>query len=207
MLTNKTAESPAQRRRSKTRQEILEVAHTIIKEQGMEALTMRTLADKMDYTPAALYKYFHGKEDILEGLRREGWTLFRSMQAQAAQKPLAPPELLQALGQAYQNFASQYPEYYLLMFDSIETAPRSFAELMTNPDLKRVTDLIQDAIDRGYFKLPPGVTALHVRLLIWFTSHGMAMLKLTQMRECQPEFEAVSREAAAAFIQLIVKRP
>ncbi len=205
VLTDKNA-SPAQRRRSKTRQEILATAHAILKAKGLDGLTMRTLADEMDYSPAALYKYFRDKEEILEGLRQEGWALFRAMNAEAARAPLAPPDLLKALGRGYQDFASEYPEYYLLMFTSAHTAPHNLDEITSRPDFKRMTELVQSAIDQGAIEVPPGVTALQIRFLIWFVSHGMAMLNLTLMSECQPEFEAVSREAIDALTELLVKK-
>ena len=196
--------SPAKRRHSKTRHDILAAAHALLKEKGIDGLTMRELADRMDYSPAALYKYFHDKEAILEGLRQEGWSLLRAANAEAAVSPLAPPELLKALGRAYQEFAARYPELYLLMFTS-SVAPHSLADITDRPDFKRVTDLVQAGIDQGDFELPEGVTALQVRLLIWFVSHGMAMLKLTLLRECQVEFKAASQKAIDAFVELIVK--
>ncbi len=206
MFATHKNDSPAERRVAKTKQEILAAAHAILKAKGPDGLTMRALADKMDYTPAALYKYFGNKEDILEGLRQEGWALFRKMHADAAHTPLAPPELLKALGRSYQDFAGQYPEYYLLMFTSANSAPRALEEMTSRPDFTRIMDLVQNAIDEGYLELPPGVTVLQIRFLIWFASHGMAMLRLTLMSQCQAEFDAVSREAIDAFAELITKR-
>ncbi|MRR32158.1 TetR/AcrR family transcriptional regulator, partial [bacterium] len=49
--------SPSERRYQRTRQSILEAAQAILSEQGIEALSMRALAEKADYSPAALYKY------------------------------------------------------------------------------------------------------------------------------------------------------
>jgi len=62
-LDNKT---PSERRYEKTRQGILSAARTLLLEGGVEAISMRTLADKVDYSPAALYKYFANKEEIIE---------------------------------------------------------------------------------------------------------------------------------------------
>ncbi len=206
MLTTDNTLSPAARRYSKKQQEILSAAHALVKAQGVEGLTMRALAEKMDYSPAALYKYFADKEAILEGLRQQGWALLRAMNTEAAQAPLSPPELFRALGRAYQDFATQYPEYYMLMFASTDAAPRSLEEIIARPDFQRITDLIQAGVDAGYLELPPDVTPLQVRFLIWFASHGMAMLKLTFLRECRPEAEAVGQEAIDALVALMTPR-
>lgn len=205
MVTKCGIPSPAERRYSKNRQEILAAAHSIVKEKGIEALTMRTLADKMDYTPAALYKYFRSKEDILEGLRQEGWALLRAINGETARGRLTPLELFKALGRAYQDFARQYPEYYLLMFTSARTAPHSLDEITSRPDFSRMTDLVQVAVGDGHIQLPPGATALDIRFLIWFMSHGMAMLRLTLLRECQPELDAVGEKAIDTFVEIIAK--
>ncbi len=206
MFTQHGGLSPAERRYAKTRRQILAAAHKLIKKKGIEGLTVRALAEAMDYTPAALYRYFQNKEEILEGLRQEGWALFRAMNAQAARATLGVPELLKSQGRAYQEFAVRYPEYYLLMFASTEAAPHSLKELEANPDFKRGTDLIQASVDAGGVRLPPGITPLQIRFLIWFASHGMAMLKLTLLRECGPELEATGQEAIDALVALISKR-
>ena len=203
MSTKQADLSPAERRSARKKQEILAAAHTLIKEKGIESLTMRALADAIDYSPAALYKYYPEKQAILEALRRQGWDRLRAMNAQAAQSPLALPDLLKALGRAYQEFATRYPEYYLLMFASTDAAPRSLEEIVHRPDFKRVTDLVQAGIDDGSFHLPPGVDALQVRFLIWFASHGMAMLKLTFLRECGPEIEAAGQQAIDALTAMM----
>ncbi len=166
---------------------------------------MRALAEKIDYTPAALYKYFTDKEDILEALRQEGWALFRARSEEAARGPRTPPEILKALGRAYQEFASEYPEYYLVMFTSARTTPHSLHEITSSPDFKQGTDYIQAAVDKGYIRLPAGTTALDIRFMIWFLSHGMAMLRLTLLRECQPELKTISEKAIDSFIQMIAK--
>ncbi len=207
MLTTDKTLPPAKRRSAKKQQEILAAAHDLIKEKGIEGLTMRSLAEKMDYSAAALYKYYGNKEDILEGLRQQGWALLRAMNADAVQAQLASPELFKALGRAYQNFATRYPEYYLLMFTSSDAAPRSLEEIVDRPDFKRVTDLVQAGIDDGALHLPEGTNALQIRFLIWFASHGMAMLKLTWLRECGPEMEMVGQQAIDALVGLLTKQP
>ena len=69
-MTDKT---PSERRYEKTRQGILSAARNLLLEGGTDAISMRTLADKVDYSPAALYKYFANKEEIIEALRQEAW--------------------------------------------------------------------------------------------------------------------------------------
>lgn len=79
--------TPSERRYEKTRQGILNAARSILLEDGVEAISMRTLADKVDYSPAALYKYFANKDEIIEALRVEAWEMM------ANYEPDFPPGL------------------------------------------------------------------------------------------------------------------
>jgi len=67
--------SPRNRRHELTRQKILDTARSILLAGGVQAISMRTLAEKVDYSPAALYKYYANKEEIIEALRQEAWQL------------------------------------------------------------------------------------------------------------------------------------
>jgi AcrR family transcriptional regulator len=58
----------AARRRARTAEVILDVATTLVADHGLEALTIGKLAEAMDYTPGALYRYFKSKDAILAAL-------------------------------------------------------------------------------------------------------------------------------------------
>ena len=61
-------ERPRDRRRRARIESILDASMVLFYEEGIEALTMRRLADALDLTPGALYRYFPGKDEILLGL-------------------------------------------------------------------------------------------------------------------------------------------
>ncbi|MCB0147914.1 MAG: TetR/AcrR family transcriptional regulator, partial [Caldilineaceae bacterium] len=81
--------TPRTKRRLRTKQAILDAARAIIVEDGLPALSMRTLADRIDYSPAGLYEYFGGKEEIVAAVCDEGQHyLFEAMDQ--VDKSLAP---------------------------------------------------------------------------------------------------------------------
>lgn len=185
--------SPSERRYEKTRQGILSAARTILQEEGIDAISMRTLADKVDYSPAALYKYFANKDEIIDALRQEAWELMANFE------PDFPPGLSMAemfvhSGKNYIKFASQYPEYYLLLMDTTETGPDSMQEFVKLPNFIGLQQFAEGIIASGEFELPEGYNAYHLALLSWFVVHGISLLKLTMMNKCQDEFEAASLE-------------
>jgi AcrR family transcriptional regulator len=198
--------SPRDRRHDLTRQKILDTARSILLAQGVDGISMRTLAEKVDYSPAALYKYFANKEEIVEALRKEAW------QMMAEYEPDPPPESMISLadlfvhsGRNYIRFASQYPEYYQLIMSTTETGPGSLEEFKQNPNFIGFLQFIEAGAASGEFHLPQGYTPTHLAMLSWFVVHSISLLKLTMMSKCQAEFEALSVEVlemvVAAFVQ------
>lgn len=196
--------SPSERRHGKTRQAILDAARAIINEQGVDGLSMRTLAEEVDYSPSALYNYFDNKEEIVEGIRAEGWELFDAMDEGLLQEDLSPAELLYQSGLAYLKFAETYPDHYLLMMSPSDNVPGSLDEFMQWPNFRELTSSVEAMVTSGYLKVPPGCTSLHLAFLIWFVVHGIAMLKLTLMRNCQPEFNEIGAQVMRAAVDMFM---
>lgn len=192
--------SPSERRHSKTRQAILDAARAIINEQGVDGLSMRTLAEKVDYTPSALYNYFDGKEEIVEAIRAEGWALSATMQGDISQD-LPLPELLYRHGLGYLKFAETYPDYYLLMMSPSDNVPANMDEFVRSPNFRELVDFVEAAVASGGIALPPGYAPLHVAFLMWSLVHGISMLKLTLMRDCQPEFDEISAQVLRGLVE------
>jgi len=187
--------SPKERRYEKTRQGILDAARSLLLEGGVDAISMRNLAEKVDYSPAALYKYFENKDDIVEALRQEAWALM------ANYEPEPPPENFTSLadafvysGRNYIKFATQYPEYYQLIMSTTDTGPDSMDEFKQMPNFVQLQQFIETIVRAGEFHIPDGYTTTHLALLSWFVVHSISLLKLTMMSKCQEEFEAESME-------------
>ncbi|MBN1978660.1 MAG: TetR/AcrR family transcriptional regulator [Anaerolineae bacterium] len=195
--------SPGERRHTKIRQEILDAARTIINEQGVDGLSMRTLAERVNYSPAALYNYFDSKEEIVEAIRAEGWALSAAMQEDLP-RDLPLPELLYRQGLAYLKFAEAYPDYYLLMMSPSDNVPANMATFIGSPNFRELVDFVEAAVASGGIALPPGYTPLHVAFLMWFLVHGISMLKLTLMRDCQPEFDEISAQVLRGLVEAFV---
>lgn len=198
--------SPRDRRHDLTKQKILDTARSLLLSEGMQGISMRILAEKADYSPAALYKYFANKEEIIEALRQEAW------QMMAAFDPEPPPAGMTSLadlyvhsGRNYIRFASQYPEYYQLIMSTTETGPASLEEFKQHPNFIELLRFVEAAVAAGEFELPQGYAPIHLAMLSWFTVHGISLLKLTMMSKCQDEFEPLSIEVLemvkAAFIR------
>ncbi len=94
---------------------ILNTAMKLFLDEGFENITIRRIAEKIEYSPATIYLYFKDKDEILYTLHNEGFEeLYRRQQTTLSIKdPLAR---LRKQGELYISFALENPEYYDLMF-------------------------------------------------------------------------------------------
>ncbi len=112
------------RRRTRTRQAILKAASEIVRQQGPDALSMRALAERIDYSAAGIYEYFASKEEIINAVCAEGFDRLAGYMRQS--DPALPvADYLLAIGLAYIRFALENPDYFVLMFSGgpIATGP------------------------------------------------------------------------------------
>lgn len=193
---------PKSRRYEKTRQGIINAAHEIVRTEGIDALSIRTLAEKVDYSPSALYKYFNSKEEIIEALRVEGWNQMQSLFESRLDSDLASPQKLVKASLAYLELGDRYPELYQLMFNSSVGAPDNIKAIEDDPRFKVLTDMINEGIKNGELVLPDNMTLLEYRYLAWFIMHGICMLKVSMYRNCLKQFDPLAREIVKKFIMM-----
>src|ERR1700761_7614025 len=104
------------RLKEETRINILDASLEIVKEEGWNALSMRKIADVIEYTAPIIYEYFSNKEAILLELTRKGYLLLSKDLEEARDKHRLPAKQLEAMWFAYWNFAFANKELYQAMF-------------------------------------------------------------------------------------------
>lgn len=100
------------RERQELRHAILEAAREIAATEGWQAVTIRKVAEKIEYSPPTIYEYFPSKEAILGEEMREGFRLLLSDLKTARDARTNPGERLRAMGRAYWDFVWTHPELY-----------------------------------------------------------------------------------------------
>jgi AcrR family transcriptional regulator len=124
-----------QRERDELRQAILDTAREIATAEGWSAVTIRRVAEKIEYSPPVIYEHFSSKEQIVVELMRLGFReLLEEMRA-ARDAHKDPEEALLAVGQAYWSFSVAHPEMHLGMHG--ETA---FEACMVRPYMSGAKD-------------------------------------------------------------------
>ena len=166
------------RGQQEVRQSILDAAREIALAEGWSNVTMRKIAEKIEYSHPALYAYFENKEVLLFALLREGFRLLL-LDLQASQAPsVAPLEAIKRLSLAYWHFAWRYPELYRVMngLDGV-----SFAAPDAEAEAQAVTELFSQAITAICEQHGNAVSMSYVLdqvYLCWSASHGVISLAL-----------------------------
>lgn len=158
------------------RQALVEAALELIREKGPGGFTLSQAAKEAGVTPAAVYRHFAGREDLIAEAARQGYEIFADVMQYAYDK--GQPSALasfEATGRAYLAFARKYPGHYIAMFESGISVNHS-------PDLATVAARARGVLEKAAAELsqhippekrpPPQMFSAH----IWAMSHGVVEL-------------------------------
>ena len=98
------------------KQNTLEAARAIALAEGWSNVTMRKIADRIEYSHAAIYDYFENKDVLLLELVHEGFRLLEADLKRARAQAHDPEEAIRLIAHGYLGFAWRYPELYRLMY-------------------------------------------------------------------------------------------
>jgi AcrR family transcriptional regulator len=168
---------PRTRRKQVLRQKILDASREILLSQGFSALTMRRVAEAIDYSPAAIYLHFQSREQIAQelcfaGLRR----LYERLQSVTAKDPAAR---LSGYARAYLEYSQSDPETYRLIFmadSQLTKAVFSHRDSGGGEDALRLIVAAFTELHAGSKKA--GSKPIELAELFWASLHGLASLRI-----------------------------
>lgn len=105
-----------ERQRKEVRDSILHAAWHLVNEEGWQHLSIRKIADAIEYSVPVVYDHFENKEAILSEFNRQGFKLLGDQLSAAKLKFTVPAQQLEAIAYAYWDFAFGNKEYYQLMY-------------------------------------------------------------------------------------------
>jgi AcrR family transcriptional regulator len=191
-----------QRLKDETRINILNASLQIVKEEGWQSLSMRKIADVIEYTAPIIYEYFSNKEAILLELTRKGYLILSRDLQEARGKHRLPAKQLEAMWLAYWNFAFDNKELYQLMFgvemncccDTVETLPESenpstlFSEVII--ELMDIENPSKDLICLKYYTF-------------WSVVHGLISINILRRGYSDELNRQVLKDAIGSIIRSI----
>jgi AcrR family transcriptional regulator len=104
------------RQKDEVRSGILATAWQMVKQEGWESLSIRKIADAIEYSVPVIYDHFENKEAILAEFAKDGFRLLSKKIQLAKEKHHDPAEQLRTIADAYWNFAFKNKEYYQIMY-------------------------------------------------------------------------------------------
>lgn len=189
-----------QRQKEDTRKGILAAALQIVKQEGWTALSMRKIADVIEYTAPIIYEYFPNKEGILLELTRQGYVKLGLKVKAARDSKTDAEEQLEAMWLAYWDFAFEETEYYQLMYGVQVNCCEMYK---TMPEAEYTTDLFYDAIEK-LLKEPISEDASCLKYYtFWSLIHGLVSINLVQKGANDAINQQILRSAIKAIIKTI----
>lgn len=174
------------------RQEILNAARELFAQEGYENVTMRKIAEKIDYSPTTIYLYFQDKEELCRSICEETSAKlvkqFEGIMAAASD----PIEQLRRVALAYIEFGLSHPNHYKVTFMGagyhrrVEVDKLQFQGSMGGKCFMHLRTIVENCVRQGKIR-PVDVDATSQAL--WAMVHGITSLLITH-----PHFPWVDKE-------------
>lgn len=169
-----------EKQKTELKKMILDASMKLFIEEGFDKVSIRRIADLIEYSPTTVYLYFKDKNEILFHLHQEG---FRKMQEynQNLQQIANPLLRLHKMGENYLHFGLENPEYYDLMF--LQSAPMEAMLCMSSDSeweegdkaLDQLKVILTECMEKELI-VKGDVNA--VAMVIWGMVHGLVSLAI-----------------------------
>ena len=133
-----------ERQRKEVRESILQSAWQIVHEEGWQTLSIRKIADAIEYSIPVVYDHFENKEAILFEFNKMGFKLLSDKLKETIALYKKPKEQLEAIAYAYWDFAFNNKEYYQVMFG---LGMPGCEQIKQMPEIMDFTELIKTTIE------------------------------------------------------------
>jgi AcrR family transcriptional regulator len=197
-----------QRQKENLRASILDAARELFVEHGYEAVTMRKIAEKIEYSPTAIYQYFADKESLVQELCANDFLTLAETFGRLAE--IADPiARLREMGEAYVGFARSNPNQYRFMFmvphpESTWTSAERDGD-RGNPNRDAYTFLkwtCTQAIEQG--RVRPDLNHPDVAAqLVWGAMHGIIALQIAMAEDDWVEWQPLEQLGASMVETLL----
>jgi AcrR family transcriptional regulator len=179
---------------------ILNAARDLFVAEGYQSVSIRKIAERIEYSPAAIYSYFASRDDIFLALATEGFHRLDE-KVRAAMTTSDPIENVRACWWAFYEFSQEQPAYFELMFVD-RSVPRitqqwegfEFLQQM----LANAVAAIQLAIDAG--QLPKTLSPNAAMHMLWASLIGPAVIGIRHRLASGEDYDALARDVLNATI-------
>lgn len=196
-----------EREKLETRDKILDAARELFITEGYDGVSMREVADRIEYSPTAIYVHFADKEELFRELCHQDFRrLAQVFQSIATLED--PADRLKQIGQAYINFGLEYPNHYKLMFMTphpLTEPDERDRQVKGNPEVDSYAFLkqtVEEMIARGLFRDGLDDAEL-ISQTLWAGVHGVISLEIAKRGDRWVEWRPMETRAALMLDSLM----
>jgi AcrR family transcriptional regulator len=177
-----------EREREEIRTRILDAARELFDSEGYEHVTMRRIAEAIEYSPTTIYNHFEDKDDLVRALCEDDFS--RLLEVFREEEPPADPvEWIRRLARAYARFGLELPNHYRFMFMTAHKREDHGPLSPGNQSYETLRMAVGRAIQTGQFRKADVDTVSQV---LWASLHGAVALLITIPRDLWPVAPAAS---------------
>jgi len=169
-----------ERDREAVRRSILDAARELFVSEGFQNVSIRKIAERIEYSPAAIYGYFAGKDDIFFALAEEGFRLLcNGSRGESRQKMTAFEQARSRFERLYE-FSREHPQYFALMFleRSVPRISKAYERFAFAREMRRqILSELQACISAG--DLPSTLEPTVAMRMLTVGLLGIAVLRLS----------------------------
>jgi AcrR family transcriptional regulator len=179
-------EERKEREKQEMKQKVVKTAMKLFIKDGIENVSMRKIADKIEYSPGAIYSYFKDKGEIIHAIHNEGFEKLYALQ-KSLDNISNPYERLAKMGRLYMDFAFENPDYYDLMFIAKGVGEKIIEKNEWDAGQRSydyLRNTVKECIEQGYLAESDVDAATFA---VWGFVHGMAALIIRGRCVMMPE--------------------
>ena len=190
------------------REEILEVARALFIKEGFENVSIRKIADKVEYAPGTIYLYFRDKSDILRTICDETFGKLHQRLSAIVRDTAPPLEKLRRAGRVYIDFALEHPSQYVLVFmtrwqkEKVDTAPG--AKDVGSLCFQDLCQIVQQCMDENLMR---GSDVQEMSQTVWAAVHGVASLLIAKCEFPLIERSRLVESVIQMSVEGLLRRP
>lgn len=195
-----------EREREEIRTRILDAARELFAAEGVEAVTMRRIAERIEYSPTAIYFHFKDKDALLAELCDCDFRAFAQQFVEIAKIP-DPVERLKTAGRAYVAFGLENQSHYRVMFmtPKITNAQTNYGP-KGNPEEDAYAFLkgvVAELLAKGRFR--DGLDDIDLlSQTIWSAVHGVVSLEIAKCKDEWVDWRPIEARTALT-VEMILR--
>jgi len=194
-----------EKEKNELRKKILEAAKEVLFEKGFDNLTMRAIAERIDYSPTTIYLYFRNKTDLTENLLEYAFeqlvnTIGSIDQSMYTKNPVG---LLKEGLRTYIKYGANHPHFYRMMTTSIIESSNNSLTLkegsMNEKAFAFLESGVQNCVDAGAIEAKDSRS---IASMLWAAIHGLTMILIDI-----PQFPLGDKDAfVKAYTDMLVDK-